>query len=307
MRRRKRKRFKKFTLGAAGLLLLVLLVLWASFYFWRENSIASYPGNSRVIETPKGPIEYLVQGNSERHVLLVHGTPGSYRTFGISPLLKNGYSVISLSRPGYFRTPLFVGRSPEDQADAFAMLLDELGIDSVAVIGISGGGPSSLQFAIRHPEKCSRLVLMGAVSRRQNRGPQSVIQQLFSTEFGTWLQVQMMLWQMEDADLARRAEHYVRTTMFPFSKTGPGKRNDIAQMENLPDYPFGQVQVPTLIIHGTEDRRVPFGQAQYLAEQIPGAELAAIEGKGHFPVVFSEFDASLDRAIGFLANEMGGQ
>jgi pimeloyl-ACP methyl ester carboxylesterase len=49
------------------------------------------------------------------------------------------------------------------QADAFVQLLDHLGIDKVVVVGISAGAWSSLQFAVRHPDRCRALVLPLAV------------------------------------------------------------------------------------------------------------------------------------------------
>jgi pimeloyl-ACP methyl ester carboxylesterase len=44
-----------------------------------------------------------------------------------------------------------------------------------------------------------------------------------------------------------------------------------------------QIQVPTLVMHGTADRRVPIEAGRYLAEHIPGALFYALQGKGHVP------------------------
>jgi pimeloyl-ACP methyl ester carboxylesterase len=44
------------------------------------------------------------------------------------------------------------------------------------------------------------------------------------------------------------------------------------------------IQIPTLIIHGTEDRQVPFAAAQYLAGHVPGAQLHPFVGYGHVPL-----------------------
>jgi len=50
--------------------------------------------------------------------------------------------------------------SPAAQADAHACLLDALNIIKVAVVGVSAGAPSSMQFALRYPERISSLVLI---------------------------------------------------------------------------------------------------------------------------------------------------
>ena len=56
--------------------------------------------------------------------------------------------------------------SPEAQADAHACLLDALGIPNAAVVGVSAGGPSAMQFAIRHPQRTAALVLLVPLSWR---------------------------------------------------------------------------------------------------------------------------------------------
>jgi pimeloyl-ACP methyl ester carboxylesterase len=50
--------------------------------------------------------------------------------------------------------------TPADQADAYALLLDNLAIRQVDVIGISAGATSALQFALRHPDRITHLVIM---------------------------------------------------------------------------------------------------------------------------------------------------
>jgi pimeloyl-ACP methyl ester carboxylesterase len=45
-------------------------------------------------------------------------------------------------------------------------LLDALAIDTVAVVGISAGGPGALQFVLRHPDQAKALILLSAISRR---------------------------------------------------------------------------------------------------------------------------------------------
>jgi 2-hydroxy-6-oxonona-2,4-dienedioate hydrolase len=63
------------------------------------------------------------------------------------------------------RTP-----SSENQADAFVDLLDQLGIVRVPAIGGSAGALSAMQFAIRHPDRCSALVVI-ATGRSTGAAP----------------------------------------------------------------------------------------------------------------------------------------
>jgi len=81
-------------------------------------------------------------------------------------VLQNQFTLIAPSRVGYLRTPLTTGRTPADGADAMAALLDKLAIPQAVVIGVSGGGPTALQFALRHPSRTSALIMVAAITKR---------------------------------------------------------------------------------------------------------------------------------------------
>jgi len=68
-------------------------------------------------------------------------------------------TVIAPSRFGYFGSTLPEGATPANQADAYALLLDHLGVDRPVVIGFSAGSGSILEFAQRHRQRVIGLVL----------------------------------------------------------------------------------------------------------------------------------------------------
>ncbi|CAG0998893.1 2-hydroxymuconate semialdehyde hydrolase [Anaerolineae bacterium] len=116
---------------------------------------------SQVIETASGPIEYARIGDGYP-VLVVHGAMGGFdqglwlaQAFDISK-----HQVISVSRFGYLRTPVPADANLDLQADAFACLLDALGIRQAAVFAVSAGSTSAIRFAARHPERISALILL---------------------------------------------------------------------------------------------------------------------------------------------------
>ena len=133
---------------------------------WRQRTDDRLTSESSVVQTTRGPVEYAERGNGEP-VLLLHGSPGGYNwSIAVAPLIGDGFRVIAPSRPGYLRTPLSAGPSFEQQSDAMAALLDILGIERVAVIGASGGGPVAIQFALRHRGRVSSLILWEAITAR---------------------------------------------------------------------------------------------------------------------------------------------
>ena len=114
---------------------------------------------SQVIQTNSGSIEYASIGDGYP-VLVVHGAGGGYdQGLILAQFVGDDFRRIAISRFGYLRTPLSINASPIAMADAYANLLDELNISKVAVLGMSRGGPSSLQFALRYPDRCSALVM----------------------------------------------------------------------------------------------------------------------------------------------------
>ena len=126
---------------------------------WRKDKQKQLNAASEVIKTAKGDFEFSKKGNAP-YILISHGVLGCHD--GVSGVfdyfVDGGIGVIAVSRPGYGRTPSSTGKTPAEQADALAALLDELKIDKVAMFGNSGGGPTAYTFAQRHPDRTTCLI-----------------------------------------------------------------------------------------------------------------------------------------------------
>jgi len=286
-----------------GLLFLVFLFIGIMFFQYRSgvNQVAEQlPGRSTVVQTSEGPVEYLKQGTTDSYVLLLHGTPGSYHTFMADALIDAGFTVISPSRPGYFRTPLSSGETLSDQAALYAALLDRLSIDSIAVIGFSGGGPSALMFASQYPQQCSALAVMASSGRAFEVPPPSALEEtLMGSEFGRWMAYTSLSGEFEGPE-ADEALNYLKTAFFPLEEVRDGEQNDFKQFLSNWRVDLAAIACPTLIIHGTEDELIPFSEATYLKEHIPNATLVDQQGQDHFTVVFFEFRDNLKMAAEFF-------
>ena len=128
------------------------LVSLGGFISWRRRVLTRVLRGGEIAETAKGPVEFAIAGTGPVILQLHGGASGYDQTLALSwDLHEAGFTVLTPSRPGYLRTPLTTGASPEQAADALAGLLDVLSIDQVCVMGTSGGGPTALQFALRHP------------------------------------------------------------------------------------------------------------------------------------------------------------
>ena len=118
-------------------------------------------GQSSTVMTPFGVLEYAVAG-SGAPLLMIHGTGGGFDQ-GLrftNALRQRNHTIISPSRFGYLRSNFPVDPSLANQADAFVTMLDHLGIDRLPLVGGSAGALSATAFALRHPDRCTALILL---------------------------------------------------------------------------------------------------------------------------------------------------
>jgi pimeloyl-ACP methyl ester carboxylesterase len=260
------------------------------FSSWRREMTAGLSEDSQVAVTSRGAIEYLTVGAGVP-VLWLHGNPGGYdqlsRAFLVRPAFSDGLRSIVVSRPGYLRTPLASGATPEAQAHLFAALLDSLHIDRVAVVGVSGGGPSALQFARLYPTRTRSLALVFAITKLGPPEPIGrlgrLVAALGADDLVVWraLRASARARPMSPPDTAYdRSARALAASVLPRSARRAGDENDRFQFERSAGWPIDGISAPTLVIAGTRDLSVPFDHAQLAMDRIPGARLVRIEG-GH--------------------------
>lgn len=260
---------------------------------------------SQIVETPCGPIEYAVVGDGPP-VLVVHGAGGGYdQSMDASKaLVQSGFRVIAMSRFGYLRTPLPADASAAAQADAHACLIDALNIQRVAVVGVSAGAPSSMQFALLHPERIAALVLLVPAAYVPRPGGAPPMRTPPGTEFlfDTALQSDFLFWAaprlarqtvirailatppavVENASADERARvAQVLDHILPVSPRRLGLLNDAAVTSTLTRYELEQIAVPTLILSVADDLFGTFDGARYSAEHIPRARFIGYPSGGH--------------------------
>ena len=295
----------------------------------RTRIIGELNAASDVVETARGPVEFARRGDAP-WVVILHGTPqGHHASFLGEPFEAAGLGTVTPSRPGYLRTPLETGRTFEEQADAVAAMLDALAIDTVAAYAISGGGPTGVELASRHPDRVKALVLEVAISHTYKPQISDLAVRLFTSRAVTWLQAQVMkrfprlavrqLLQTESTlDAADRTRvtadiladpkklDYLRRfvlDMPPLDLLRPGFQNDLQQFRAIERLPLDQVRCPTLVVHGTHDRDVPFSHGETSAREIPGARLHRVEKGWHLLAMSGEAYAQAE--VDFLREPIG--
>jgi len=271
-----------------------------------EECLTQYP---QLIQTAAGPMEYADRGQGPA-LLAVHGSPGGYdQGLGLGEFFRvNGFKTIAPSRPGYLGTPLATGRTLEEQADALAALLDSLEIEKIPVIATSGGGPSSYLLAARHPERVSCLLEIDSLCLKYERDVTPLEKKLFLTKPGHWLMCffmehfpqAMVTYLLKSESILDRHEIAIMaqevlqdTNKFAFLKffmatvsermqeRRDGLQNDLAQMGTITQLDLAPISCPSLIMHGSADKRLSPRHAEYAKASIAGAELYWIRRGPH--------------------------
>jgi pimeloyl-ACP methyl ester carboxylesterase len=281
-----------------------------------------------------GPVEYRLDGYGEAAVVVFHG--GHLRAglpLGAAEdvFTALGYRLLAPSRPGYGRTPLQTGRAPNPSgfADVTAELCRHLGIDQVAaVVGISGGGPTAIAMAARHPELAQRLILESAVGflpwPNTGRTGRVVVTIPFAAgiERVTWGAVRALLRFAPKIGLrvllgglstkpagevvAGLSAEQQATVVALLSRmrSGRGFTNDLRELRRRPDV-TPEVAQPTLVIASRQDGAVPFAHAQSLLAGIEGAELVVSQSDGHMIWFASDYPVIADKIRSFLRSGVG--
>jgi len=307
-------KFKKQKLSALG-----------AFFFTDGCSIKQYQRDmsiakdrilegSQVVKTAQGIIEYSTYGNG-LPVLFIHGAGGGHDMGkAFAKLIGNDFFWICPSRFGYLRTPIPEDPSFESQADAFAALLDYLKIEKATVIGLSVGGPSALFFVLRHPNRCSALVLQSAISKTVSKRPKSdwFYNIIFSSDFLFWFVsrafkktlikkfgVDPTVLKSITQDEKKWMEEALHL-FYPANKRYSGILNDQKATISDKQYDLDKITLPTLILHALDDRLVGCDFAKYAHEHISNSRLITFPSGGH--VLLGHHEEYRKVVAGFLKN-----
>jgi pimeloyl-ACP methyl ester carboxylesterase len=287
---------KRIGVGFVVIVIFCCVLTYIRFSRWRTEATKNLERDSVVVQTAKGRIEYAEIGRGPA-VLMIHGDPGGYdqiyQVLKIEHAEHGDFRDIIPSRPGYLRTPLSVGKTPKEQAEAFAALLDVLNIDKVAVVGGSGGGPSAIEFAVLYPERCTALVLEEAITMQLKPVEPGFIEaalaKTLGLDFGVWL-----IKDSFTAGLQAKAPSDLKITSIAtaiFNSTVPsasraaGHENDIGQWAAISELPLKRIHCPTLILQGISDVNVPIAHGELAHAQIAGSQFAQLQGEDHWMVI----------------------
>ena len=244
-----------------------------------------------VVSTDWGAVEYAEQGHGDP-VLVAHGI--FHNCVGGLLEVRDLFTdrrVIAPSRFGYLGSSMPPNATPAAQADAFAALLDRLGIDQIDVIGCSAGATSALQLALRHPKRVKHLAI---VVGNLPGSPTAIVQPpsaKFQRQFVMWAlrtfapstMIRMVAAVPKEFVMTSEDARYVNEfidSLFPVSTDG-FIFDAFVSNADVNDYNLEAISVPTLIAHTKDDQLASHDASRRAAERIPNARFVSLDSGGH--------------------------
>ncbi|MGA3116006.1 MAG: alpha/beta hydrolase [Syntrophobacteraceae bacterium] len=257
-------------------------------------------------KTALGVVEYVEIGDGPVVVALHGAMGGCDQSLILAQTIGNaGYRYIALSRPGYLGTPISCGRSPEQQGDLIAALLDTLGIVRAGGIAVSAGGPCAVQFGLRHPARCTGLVLVSTCAGKvdtpvpfsfkimkhlahwpwfANRLRKKAERDLEAVAKRSIRDPEILTCTINDADTWPLFSTMLLSTFDRMGQRLEGTANDI-RITRTAIYQLENLNVPVLVVHGTRDPLLQFEvHAKMYEARVPNAELLPVDGGEHVAI-----------------------
>jgi pimeloyl-ACP methyl ester carboxylesterase/DNA-binding CsgD family transcriptional regulator len=216
------------------------------------------------------------------------------------------------------------GLSDRDPADVsfeayvrdLETVVNAAGLERFALMGISQGGAAAIAYAVRHPERVSHLILYGSFARgrlKRGEGAKAVEECLL------YFKLAELGWGKEDPafrqvftsqfmpegtrEQFRAFDELQRRSASP--KDAVRLMQAVAQIDVTDIAP--QVACPTLVLHGRDDRRIPFEEGRLISALIPGSRFVPLDTCNH--VLFEReaaFNTFLQEMEAFIRSEGRG-
>lgn len=268
-----------------------------------------------VVEVRAGrQLSYAEYGDpSGPAVVWLHGTPGGRRQVPVDARLyaaDAGLRLIGVDRPGIGDSTPHLYDDVLDFTGDFSLLLDELGVDDVRTVGLSGGGPYALAAAVGMPDRVRGVAVLGGVAPTQGLdaiggGPiqlavrlslalraarvpvGSVLPRLIKIikpAGGTILDLYAAVQPQGDKELLAQPEFkamFLDDLLNGTERAAQAPLADLLLFARPWGFELGDVRVPVRWWHGDADHIVPLAHGEHCVDRLPDAVLSVLPGVSH--------------------------
>jgi len=264
------------------------------------------PARGQFIDVPGGRLHVRESGPaSAPAVLLVHGLGGqmSHFDYGMVEQLARSFRVVVVDRPGSGHSPRDA-MTPADvstQAQALAVLIDQLGLGRPTVVGHSLGGAIALTLALEHPASVGALALVAPLTQALDQAPQVFKALTIETR---WVRT-LFAWTLATPGAIVGSKKVLAAVFAPervpadFAVKGGGLHSlrpaqFLSASRDLQAVPlrmphvqsrYAELTLPVSVLYGRQDAILDWQQnGQALVDRVPGARLELVDGGHMLPI-----------------------
>lgn len=289
MKKQKNRKAKKMvglfiTLGIITTLGIVLMVQGIRCSFAvkaAEKRLETY--QAQEVELSYGKMSYVDKGEGEV-ILSIHGIFGGYdQAFDTCKDFVNDSRIIAPSRFGYLNSDVLNDGSPNEQAKAYAELLDKLNIDKVYVLATSAGGSVAFRFALDYPERVKGLIFycsaMPYVEKPNKYADYAGPPSFLCNNYAMFLMSPLFepIMGMEPSTIYG---------MLPINKRKRGvvidaSKTNIDMARNFDEYDVEKLEMPKLILHSKDDKLANYKETEKALTRLTNYTFISFETGGH--------------------------
>ena len=273
-------------------------------------------------------------GAEDGDLLVFHaGTPGSRHLYEglVRECAKRGMRVVCASRPGYDGSPRHRGRSYADNPADTLAVIDHLGVESAYVAGHSCGGGPALADAAKSRDRVRAVAASASFAPRSGMGArwwkgleeangvelraiqagEATLRDYLAERAGEMRQVRRGEQITDHSDFSRwyslpdrecfKDDEVLAFLLKGFSLIGhdrlEGWIDDDFAFYGDWGFDLADISLPVTIWQGGKDNIIPVAHAEWLAENVPGANLELLPDEGHLSLFAYRFGDMLDRLI----------
>jgi pimeloyl-ACP methyl ester carboxylesterase len=283
------------------ILAVIALVLFIAFFAMQKKSIPleelkqKYTNaSSAFLELDGMQVHYKIEGEG-KPIVLIHGTGANLQTWNgwTDSLVKNNYKVIRLDMPAFGLTG---PRKDNDYSvstyvDFLDRFLKQIGVDSFALSGNSLGGEIAWRYALAHPAKVSKLILVDPAGFYAEKGNGAIIFKLAKIKWFAALMSKMDTKIIVNQTLKDVYEDDTKITdaqiqLYYDMSMREGNRESfstrVQQVDKEPKLDISGINTPTLIQWGRQDKLIDISMLENF-KKISNHEVIIYESCGHSP------------------------
>ncbi len=285
----------------------------------------SEPQSNQILAPDGLRLRYLDWGNpGAQPMVLLHGLQDCARSWDFfAHNMRSEYRVLALDHRGHgdsdWARPPTTGYRLQDYVSDVEALVEQLGLDNIALVGHSAGGRNAFAYATRHPERVASLAIVDIDPDAVNPESTGMFSRYLS-ESDEWKSLEAVIERLRsrqpnssDEMLEHQALHMTRSVLDEPHRLSSGRSESrdelpsggrvwkrdrkLLEAYERPDLwrEWRQITHPTLILRGRQSNLLTHEVAVKMREAISRVRLVELDGGGHW--FYQEFPGAFEAAV----------